>query len=246
MLMPGRKFSSGKYRYGYAGKDGINEAYEDKVTYDFGSRVYDARISRWLSVDFYLNKYPGLSPYNNSANSPIVNVDIDGKDYILKIFFDEDGKGQIQIVYNVYTVSNENKKEIEDAMSLWKALNGTQIKLNDQLFTVSFITNTTQKETLEEAKSASSAERYSNVYGGNSNESGMPDVTIINRVYILNEEGGGAKLPELELGPVAVTNGNRNYMWYKSFTLNSIITKDVADATGRESGTTTEIKNGNS
>ncbi len=49
--------------------------------YDFGARMYDARLGRWLSVDPLGAKYPNLSPYNFVGNSPILYVDYDGRDY---------------------------------------------------------------------------------------------------------------------------------------------------------------------
>lgn len=48
--------------------------------YDFGARMYDARIGRFVSIDPHESRYPGISPYNNSYNSPIAFHDPDGRD----------------------------------------------------------------------------------------------------------------------------------------------------------------------
>lgn len=242
--MPGRQYGA-LGRYGFAGKERDNDVYGAGNAYDFGSRIYDPRLGRWFSVDAKMNKYPGISPYNYSANNPIVNADVDGQDYILKIFFDENGKGQIQIVYNVYTASDANTKEVNDAMALWKALDGTKVKLNDVEFNVTFVTNTTQKATLEEAKTASAADKYSNVYAGNIDENGAADVGTLNRSYAMKKDGSGAEVQGADLGPIAKTDGYRNYFWYKSITINTTIPKDVARATGTKAGTTSEVKMGN-
>jgi RHS repeat-associated protein len=79
MTMPGRKFSTtaGAYRYGFNGKEKDNSTGNDN--YDFGARIYDGRIGRWLSVDPLKERYPGLSPYNYVANSPISAIDPDGR-----------------------------------------------------------------------------------------------------------------------------------------------------------------------
>ena len=45
---------------------------------DFGARIYDSRIGRWLSLDRYLNVYPGYTPYGFALNSPIQAYDGDG------------------------------------------------------------------------------------------------------------------------------------------------------------------------
>ncbi len=84
MDMPGRQYSSTNgYRFGFNGKE------KDKdVTagdYDFGARIYDARLVRWLSVDNCFSKYPEYSPYVFAINSPIIFVDVDGNDIIKKI-----------------------------------------------------------------------------------------------------------------------------------------------------------------
>lgn len=85
MVEPGRKFVKGssKYRYGFNGKEKDNEDYGEGNAYDFGARIYDPRIGRWLSKDPLQKKYPNLCPYNFCANNPIIFVDPNGKEIIL-------------------------------------------------------------------------------------------------------------------------------------------------------------------
>ncbi len=45
---------------------------------DFGARVYDSRLGRWLSIDPLQKHYSGLSPYIFSIDNPIVLRDADG------------------------------------------------------------------------------------------------------------------------------------------------------------------------
>ncbi len=81
-IMPGRKFSS-DYRYGFNGMEQDEEIKNtDGSSLDFGARMYDPRVSRWLSVDPLAKQYVSLSPYNYVANSPIVFIDPDGKKII--------------------------------------------------------------------------------------------------------------------------------------------------------------------
>jgi hypothetical protein len=69
MLMPGRKFSSGSYRYGFNGKENDNEVKGEGNTVDYGMRVYDSRLGRASSVDPYAYKYPHLSTYQFFSNT---------------------------------------------------------------------------------------------------------------------------------------------------------------------------------
>jgi hypothetical protein len=46
---------------------------------DFGARIYDSRLGRWLSVDPLQKMYSGLSPYNFVDNNPIRLIDADGR-----------------------------------------------------------------------------------------------------------------------------------------------------------------------
>ncbi len=82
MLMSERSFSSPAYRYGFNGKEKTDEINGEGNDYDFGARIYESRLGRWLSLDPLQKKYPSLSPYNYCANSPIFFIDPDGKKII--------------------------------------------------------------------------------------------------------------------------------------------------------------------
>ncbi len=78
--MPERTYTpstSSGYRYGFNGMEQDSDIALDN--YDFGARIYDGRLGRWLSVDPLQSKYPMLSPYNYVANCPINAVDPDGR-----------------------------------------------------------------------------------------------------------------------------------------------------------------------
>ncbi len=49
-------------------------------SYDFGARILDPRIGRWLSLDPLQAKYPSHSPYNFVKNNPVYFIDPDGRD----------------------------------------------------------------------------------------------------------------------------------------------------------------------
>lgn len=81
--MAGRKYSqpNSNYRYGFNGKENDKDISEGGL--DFGARIYDGRLGRWLSVDPLQKKYPSLTPYNFVANSPLIFVDPNGKEIIV-------------------------------------------------------------------------------------------------------------------------------------------------------------------
>ncbi|MEO7311694.1 MAG: RHS repeat-associated core domain-containing protein [Chitinophagaceae bacterium] len=83
MVLPGRKYSAGsQYRYGFNGKENDKIITEGDV--DFGARIYDGRIGRWLSVDPLQRKYPDIAPYQFCFNNPVLFIDPNGKEVIIK------------------------------------------------------------------------------------------------------------------------------------------------------------------
>jgi len=80
MVTVGRNWSGGsEYRYGFNGKEQDPETYGDGNIYDYGFRVYDPRIGRFLSVDPKAADAPGWSPYRAFFCNPITYVDPDGQ-----------------------------------------------------------------------------------------------------------------------------------------------------------------------
>jgi RHS repeat-associated protein len=49
---------------------------------DYGMRVYDPRLGKFLSVDPSQKRYPSLTPYAFVANCPLFYIDPDGRDII--------------------------------------------------------------------------------------------------------------------------------------------------------------------
>lgn len=70
--MEGR--SNGDYRYDFNGKE--TDAESDLQ--DYGMRIYNARLGRFLSVDPITANYPMLTPYQFASNTPVVAIDLDG------------------------------------------------------------------------------------------------------------------------------------------------------------------------
>jgi RHS repeat-associated protein len=78
MEQPERCWQSEEYRYGFNGKEKDNELKGEGNSYDFGARIYDPRLGRWLSMDPKAEQRRWLSPYNFVQNNPLILIDPDG------------------------------------------------------------------------------------------------------------------------------------------------------------------------
>lgn len=66
------------YRYGFNGMEKDDELKGAGNSYDFGARMYDSRLGRWLTRDPASSHYPNLSSYSYVANSVMIFVDPTG------------------------------------------------------------------------------------------------------------------------------------------------------------------------
>ncbi|UTW66278.1 RHS repeat-associated core domain-containing protein [bacterium SCSIO 12643] len=119
-LMPMRNASTDDYRYGFNGMEKDDEVKGTGNSLDFGARIYDPRVGRWLSLDPLMAKYLGMSPYNFVGNSPIKFVDYDGKDF--GVVVDHDA-GTVIIVANVYALKDDVERA-QNAANTWAEVNG--------------------------------------------------------------------------------------------------------------------------
>ncbi len=79
MLMDGRSFTSVVYRYSFNGKEkDIEGMGGGGSTYDYGFRIYNPQIAKFLSVDPLTASYPWYTPYQFAGNMPIIAIDLDG------------------------------------------------------------------------------------------------------------------------------------------------------------------------
>jgi len=114
MLMPNRHVNTPGYRFGFNGMEMDDEVDGEGNSLDFGARIYDARLGRWLSVDPAFQNFPHQSDYVSFSNDPISRIDPDGAtDYKAtvkdEIIDDQTCKIKrtvdIEIVYNVLNLS---------------------------------------------------------------------------------------------------------------------------------------------
>ena len=97
--MSGRRLLSAKAKYGFNGKLKDNEDHGEGNAYDFGARIYDPRLGKWLALDPTQKKYAGFTPYGFSFNSPLIFNDPDGKDGRLTV---DNEKKQVTLETTVF------------------------------------------------------------------------------------------------------------------------------------------------
>ncbi len=83
MQMPGRNYThplptTSKYRFGFNGMEKDDEVKGQGNSLDFGARIYDSRLGRWLAVDMAARSAPGWSPYRFGFDNPLRFKDSDG------------------------------------------------------------------------------------------------------------------------------------------------------------------------
>ena len=114
MLMPRSGFSSSAYRYSFNGFEKEDEIKGTGNHLSWGDFGYDPRILRRFSPDQLQAKYPWQSPYAPVGNNPILNREIDGKDYA--VYIDHNSK-TVTVKATYYTV----KGNADDHTSALKA-----------------------------------------------------------------------------------------------------------------------------
>tara|TARA_B110000902_G_scaffold178608_1_gene202529 strand:+ start:5611 stop:7035 length:1425 start_codon:yes stop_codon:yes gene_type:complete len=79
MQIAERSWSAGDgYRFAFNGKEMDNEVSGSGNSYDYGFRIYNPRLGKFLSVDPLFKSYPWYTPYQFAGNRPIAAIDLDG------------------------------------------------------------------------------------------------------------------------------------------------------------------------
>jgi RHS repeat-associated protein len=113
------------YKYGFGGTLKNDEVSGNGNQYDFGSRIYDPRLGRFLSTDPMESKRANLSPYNFASNNPINRIDPDGNDDIhfhrlVVSRYIPNGHGGKKIVFEIYRWSSVTPNNSPNSYTLHK------------------------------------------------------------------------------------------------------------------------------
>jgi len=106
----------GGYRYGFQGQEEDDEIKNvEGSSYDFGARIYDPKIGRWLSGDTKYKDYE--TPYAGMANNPILFLDPDGRDVIVGVRYPTSNRSWFATGHMVIYVSTYKSVQIEEEVN---------------------------------------------------------------------------------------------------------------------------------
>lgn len=95
-------------RYKFNGKE--DQAVGSLGLLDYGARMYDSQIGRWLGVDPMAEKYYSSSPYIYCGNNPINRIDPNGKEWTYVV--GDDGHITITVTLNFSVSGNFTANQI--------------------------------------------------------------------------------------------------------------------------------------
>jgi RHS repeat-associated protein len=74
-----KKTGAVAYRFGFNGKEKDNDVKGGEgLQQDYGMRIYDTRLGRFLSVDPIASDFPWYTPFQFAGNTPLQAIDLDG------------------------------------------------------------------------------------------------------------------------------------------------------------------------
>lgn len=100
------------YSYGFNGMERDGELKGESNSYDFGARMYDPRVGRFLSLDPKSINFPFHSPYIYAGNSPLILIDEEGeapKCYMLVKHYAKSTIKREKAAYTFYEIQNVEK-----------------------------------------------------------------------------------------------------------------------------------------
>jgi RHS repeat-associated protein len=118
------------YSYRFNGKENDKEGLGGGgSTYDYGFRIYNSQLGKFLSVDPLTKSYAFYTPYQFAGNKPIVALDLDGREDVWYQYIKQND-GSYLLVSTEFDVSEQTR-------ILLKAGSGKQIPKEGVLSTLS-------------------------------------------------------------------------------------------------------------
>ena len=102
--------------YSFNGMEKDDEVKGEGNSYDFGARMLDARVGRFLSLDNYSAKFPYQSSYSFASNSPLRGIDLNG-DSLYVLFYSANYSVKAADDRMFYAAAYTRKTNIESSSS---------------------------------------------------------------------------------------------------------------------------------
>ncbi len=179
--MLGRSYQGSEdYRYGFNGMEKDDEVKGDANSLDFGARIYDPRIGRWLGIDPQYYRAAGHSPYNFAQNNPIYFIDSDGewvKIHTTRYYKNEEGDLKVKKWYHI----NKNTVFIEKKITAG----------NFKLYAHGATADQLSKEQLEQGAKSMQEQLMKHYNQTVEGEEGDPDIelsfTFVNYIDVIED-----------------------------------------------------------
>jgi RHS repeat-associated protein len=101
-----RPLTHSAYRYAFQGQEKDDEIKGEGNSVNYTHRMYDTRLGRFLSIDPLTGQFPFYSPYHFSSNSPIITIELEGKQSGIRLNYTEgsvelykEGGSDMYIIY---------------------------------------------------------------------------------------------------------------------------------------------------
>ncbi len=199
--MPGRNFNSTNYRYGFNGKENDPETVgTGSGTQDYGMRIYNPALGRFLSTDPLSPKFPFYTPYQFAGNLPTSGIDLDGLEYLdyreVRIKFIS---GEVHLNLENMNSTTRNAWKARDASGKWP--NGqlgyptkvTEVQYPDKLKSPDLVY--LDNDYSYSSNPALYGESNKILYGAPNKKDGTPDMRYKGN-KLNKSEGGATPVPE--------------------------------------------------
>lgn len=104
---------------------------EETGMYYYGARYYEPKLSLWMSVDRFAEKYYNMTPYCFNANNPLISVDINGD----SLFVLTAPKGAAGFGHMAILIQTKEKKWAlfsKNGTNNWSGISGENNKGDDR------------------------------------------------------------------------------------------------------------------